>query len=180
MKENGFKKLIAILIAATVSALAFVLVGTLSDSTFLTAVAYAILAFCAAVYGPAAGALAGLVGGVFTLPGIDMTTLVNAGCSGLLGLAMGLLTRRYTLYDGVFSKHDAIGFNLWQGFSHLIVWGLVSPVLNWLIFSRPFADAFKSGVIMAAIYLAVTAIVGTLLLFIYAAVKPKKGSLKKK
>ena len=141
---------------------------------------YGLLAFIAAVYGPIAGLLAGLIGHFF----IDFSwgwgvwwSWVIA--SAFFGCVMGFLTRKYTLDDGIFSKRDAIGFNVSQVLCNLLAWAVIAPGLDILMYAEPANKVFIQGLVSALINILATGIVGTLLLFAYAAAKPKKGSLRK-
>ena len=141
---------------------------------------YGLLAFIAAVYGPIAGLLSGLIGHFF----IDFSfgwgvwwSWVIA--SAFFGCIMGFATRKFTLEDGEFSKHDAVGFNVAQVVSHLLAWAVIAPILDIVMYAEPANKVFIQGLTSAAINAVATAVVGTLLLFAYAAAKPKKGSLKK-
>ena len=118
---------------------------------------YGLLAFMAALFGPVAGMLIGLIGHAL----IDF----SAGwgiwwswviASAAFGALIGLVSRKLALADGVFTKKDAVRFNLFQIVSHILAWGLVGGIAN----------------------IVTTAVVGTLLCAAYAAAKPKKGSLK--
>ena len=140
---------------------------------------YGVLAFVAAVYGPIAGLLAGLIGHFF----IDFSfgwgvwwSWVIA--SAFFGCVMGIVTRKLTLEDGQFSKRDAIGFNVGQIIAHILAWVVIAPVLDIVIYAEAASKVFVQGLVGALINIIATAIVGTLLLFAYAAAKPKKGSLK--
>ena len=141
---------------------------------------YGLLAFIAAVYGPIAGLLSGLIGHFFIDFsygwGVWWSWVIS---SALFGLAMGFATRKYTLEDGQFSKRDAIGFNVAQVLCNLLAWAVVAPVLDIVMYAEPANKVFLQGLTSAAINALATAVVGTLLLFAYAAAKPKKGSLKK-
>ena len=96
---------------------------------------YGVLAFIAAVYGPLAGLLSGLIGHFF----IDFSwgwgvwwSWVIA--SAFFGFVMGLVTRKLTLEDGQFSKRDAIGFNLGQLVAHVLAWAVIHQdelMQNW-------------------------------------------------
>ena len=61
----------------------------------------------------------------------------------------------------------------------LLAWVLVAPVLDIVMYAEPANKVFLQGLVSAGINILATGIVGTLLLFAYAAAKPKKGSLKK-
>ena len=126
------------------------------------------------------GLLAGLIGHFFIDFswgwGVWWSWVIS---SALFGLAMGFATSKYTLDDGQFSKHDAIGFNVAQVLCNLLAWAVVAPGLDILMYAEPANKVFVQGLGSAAINAVATAVVGTLLLFAYAAAKPKKGSLKK-
>ena len=92
---------------------------------------------------------------------------------------MGFLTSNYTLEDGIFSKHDAIGFNIGQAVSHLLAWVVIAPVLDIVMYAEPANKVFIQGLMSSLINILATGVVGTLLLFAYAAAKPKKGSLRR-
>jgi energy-coupling factor transport system substrate-specific component len=141
---------------------------------------YGLLAFIAAVYGPVAGLLSGLIGHFFIDFsygwGVWWSWVIS---SALFGLAMGFATRKYTLEDGQFSKRDAVGFNVAQVLCNLLAWAVIAPLLDIVMYAEPANKVFIQGLGSAAINALATAVVGTLLLFAYAAAKPKKGSLKK-
>ena len=141
---------------------------------------YGLLAFIAAVYGPIAGLLSGLIGHFFIDFsygwGVWWSWVIS---SALFGLVMGFATRKFTLEDGQFSKRDAIGFNVAQVICNLLAWAVIAPVLDIVMYAEPANKVFVQGLGSAAINAVATAVVGTLLLFAYAAAKPKKGSLKK-
>ena len=140
---------------------------------------YGLLAFIAAVYGPIAGLLSGLIGHFFIDFsygwGVWWSWVIS---SALFGLAMGFATGKYTLEDGQFSKRDAIGFNVAQVLCNLLAWAVIAPVLDIVMYAEPANKVFLQGLTGALINALATAVVGTLLLFAYAAAKPKKGSLK--
>lgn len=140
---------------------------------------YGLLAFMAAIYGPLAGALIGLIGHTlidFSYGwGIWWSWVIASGCFGLL---IGLVSKRVKLADGEFAKKDALTFNLYQVVGHVIAWGLIAPVLDIVIYAEPANKVFVQGLVGGISNIVTTAIVGTLLCVAYAAAKPKKGSLK--
>ena len=140
---------------------------------------YGLLAFMAALFGPVAGALIGLIGHAlidFSYGwGIWWSWVI---ASGVFGVLVGLVSRRLSLADGVFGKKDTLVFNLFQIVSHIIAWGLVAPVLDILMYAEPANKVFLQGLVGGASNIVTTAVIGTLLCVAYAASKPKKGSLK--
>ncbi len=181
MKNFSVKTIVATGIGA---ALFFVLGRFVAIPSFVPntnfSIQYGLLAFIAAVYGPVAGLLAGLIGH-FLIDfswgwGVWWSWVI---ASAFFGCVTGFLTRKYTLEDGEFSKRDAIGFNVGQLVTHLLAWVVVAPALDIVMYKEPANKVFVQGLMSSAINIIATGIVGTLLLFAYAAAKPKKGSLKK-
>ena len=141
---------------------------------------YGLLAFIAAVYGPVAGLLSGLIGH-FLIDfsygwGVWWSWVI---ASSFFGCAIGFLTRKYTLEDGEFSKHDAVGFNVGQAVAHLLAWVLVAPVLDIVMYAEPANKVFIQGLAASCANIVTTAIIGTILCIAYAKTKPQAGSLNK-
>jgi len=142
-------------------------------------VQYGVLAFVAAVFGPVAGVLAGLIGHFF----IDFSygwgvwwSWVIA--SAFFGFALGFVAKKIKVDEGEFSVKDVIIFNVGQVIAHLIAWVVVAPVLDIVMYAEPANKVFVQGLVSAAINIIATAIIGTLLLFAYSKAIPKSGSLK--
>ena len=139
---------------------------------------YGVLAFIAAVFGPIVGLLTGLIGHFF----IDLSwgdpwwSWIIA--SALFGLIMGFFRKALKVEEGGFTKKGIIVFNGAQVIAHLIAWVGIAPVLDILIYAEPADKVFTQGAMAAGANIVTTAIVGTLLLIVYAAAIPKKGSLK--
>ncbi len=140
---------------------------------------YGLLAFMAALFGPIAGCLIGFIGHAlidFSYGwGIWWSWVIASACFGTL---IGLVSRKLSLADGIFTNKDALRFNLFQVLSHIIAWGLVAPVLDIVIYAEPANKVFLQGLVGGISNIVTTAIVGTLLCMAYAAARPKKGSLK--
>ncbi len=143
-------------------------------------VQYGLLAFMAALFGPIAGFLIGLIGHFL----IDLSwgwgiwwSWVIA--SALFGFLMGLLGNRTRLAFGQFGWKGALNFNIAQVIGHIGAWIVIAPVLDILIYSEPASKVFLQGAVAAASNIVTTAIIGTLLCFAWAKAIPDKGSLKK-
>ena len=139
---------------------------------------YGVLAFVAAVYGPIAGLLAGLIGHFF----IDFSfgwgvwwSWVIA--SAFFGCVMGIVTRKLTLEDGQFSKRDAIGFNMGQIIAHILAWVVIAPVLDIVVYGEPAHLVFTQGAVAALSNAVSMGVIGTLLLFLYSKTRSGKGTL---
>ena len=140
---------------------------------------YGLLAFMAALFGPLAGLLIGLIGHAL----IDFSygwgvwwSWVIA--SGVFGLLVGLMSKKIGLCNGEFGKKGVIWFNVTQVVAHLICWGAIAPALDVLIYNEPTEKLIAQGLVAGVGNIVITAIVGSLLCFAYVAAKPKKGSLK--
>lgn len=143
-------------------------------------VQYGLLGFIAAVFGPIAGLLAGLIGHFF----IDFSfgwgvwwswVIASAICGGIIGL--GCL--KLKIDEGEFGGKGIVWFNLVQAVAHLISWVVIAPILDILMYGEPANKVFIQGLVSAGVNIVTTAIVGTLLCFAFSKTIPKKGSLKK-
>jgi energy-coupling factor transport system substrate-specific component len=140
---------------------------------------YGLLAFMAALFGPVAGLLIGLIGHAlidFSYGwGIWWSWVI---ASAVFGCLMGLLARKVRLADGEFSKKDFLGFLLAVVIGHAAAWFVIAPVLDIVMYAEPVNKVFVQGLVAGLANIVTTAIVGGLLCAAYAAAKPKKGSLK--
>ena len=180
MKRSPVRTIVAIGIGA---ALFFVLGRFVSipspvPNTNIT-LQYGLLAFMAALFGPIAGVLIGLIGHAL----IDFSygwgiwwswVIASAAFGGLVGF----VAKRLHIADGEFGKKDILTFNIFQIVSHVISWGLIAPVLDIVMYAEPANKVFLQGLVGGVANIVTTAVVGTLLCLAYASAKPKKGSLK--
>lgn len=139
---------------------------------------YGVLAFIAAVFGPIAGLLSGLIGHFF----IDFSFGWGVWWSWVIastffGCAMGFLAKKLKIDEGEFDIKGMIIFNVGQVVAHLLAWVLVAPVLDILMYQEPANKVFVQGLTSAGINILATAVVGTILCFAYAKAIPTKGSL---
>ena len=180
MKQFSVKTVVAIGIGA---ALFFVLGRFVSIPSGIPdtniSIQYGVLAFIAAVFGPIAGFLAGIIGHFF----IDFSfgwgiwwSWVIA--SSIFGCIMGLATMKIDIDNGEFALKEIIIFNVSQIVAHLISWVGIAPCLDILMYKEPANKVFIQGLTSAGINILATAVVGTLLCVAYAAARPKKDSLR--
>ncbi len=157
----------------------FIAIPSPVPNTSIT-IQYGVLAFMAAVFGPIAGALIGLIGHALIDAswgwGIWWSWVI---ASAIFGCLMGFGTRKMELADGVCGKKELIRFNLTQVVCHIICWGVVAPILDILIYNEPVEKLFTQGLVAGIGNAVTTAIIGTLLCLAYAKAKPQKGSLEK-
>lgn len=178
MKKNGFsvKTVVAIGIGAAVFVILgrFVSIPTGVANTSIETT-YPFLALMASLYGPVAGFLIGLIGHTIkdaTAYGSPWWSWVI--CSGIIGLIFGLVGSRFDLKHGEFKLKQILSFNLVQVVANYLVWALVAPSLDILIYSEPANKVYLQGIVSATANAISVAILGTLLLKAYAATRTKK------
>jgi len=139
----------------------------------------AVLSFFAAVFGPIAGFLIGFIGHTLTDLtwgwGIWWSWVI---CSGLFGLAVGFFWNLYKIEEGGFGIKQCLLFNCIQIASNLVVWALIAPTLDILIYAEPANKVFAQGITAAIGNIVVVLILGSLLAFGYSKTRTKAGSLK--
>lgn len=179
MKKFSVKTIVAIGIGAALFFVLgrFVAIPSGVPNTNIS-IQYGALAFIAAVFGPVAGLLAGLIGHFF----IDFSwgwgvwwSWVIA--SALFGGALGFVTKFIKIDEGEFGKKEIIIFNVAQVIAHVVAWVVVAPVLDIVMYGEPANKVFLQGLVSAGLNIVATAVVGTILCFAYAKAIPKKGSL---
>ena len=180
MRKFTVKTIVAIAIGAALFFVLgrFVAIPSPVPNTNIS-IQYGLLAFIAAVFGPLAGALAGLIGHFF----IDFSFGWGVWWSWVIasaafGCLMGIFSSKLKVDEGEFGVKGIITFNVAQAISHLLSWVGVAPCLDILMFQEPVNKVFLQGVTGAIINIITTAIVGTLLCIAYSKTIPKKGSLK--
>ena len=139
----------------------------------------AVLAFFAAVFGPAAGFAIGFIGhalGDALFYGSVWWSWVVP--DGVFGLLVGLFAKRYAIEEGGFGGKQLTLFNAVQVVANALAWILVAPLLDILIYKEPANKVFAQGVTAAVTNLAIVAVLGSLLAFGYSKVKTRSGSLK--
>ena len=179
---NYFKFSVKQLVATVAgAALFFLLARFLSfptpfyPDTYL-ALQYAVIGAFAAVFGPIAGLLIGLIGHALT----DFTSFGWGGiwwswvvASAVTGLLSGFLLKPGRVSAGYFSKVDALRFILGSLVIHAICWCVIAPGLDILIYSEPADRVFQQGIITGIGNFIVTAIIGALILLGYASTRVK-------
>ena len=142
---------------------------------------YAVLAFFAVLFGPIAGLLIGLIGHILTDLawgyGLWWSWIV---VSAIVGLGFGLIMKGVKVDEGAFDNAKAVvRFIVFGVIIHLVCWGAIAPALDILIYAEPADKVFVQGLIAGVSNAVTTAVIGTLLLFIYSKTRTRTGSLKK-
>jgi energy-coupling factor transport system substrate-specific component len=173
------------LVATAIGAALFFVLGrfasfTVFANTYIT-FQYAILCFLAVVYGPIAGALIGLIGHAlidFTSYGPWWSWIIASSVVGIVVGCIALL-KKIDVEGGKFGIAEIIWFNVAQIVANVIAWGGIAPSLDILIYSEPVEKIYTQGLIASIGNIVTTAVLGTILLFLYSKLRPAKGSLTK-
>ena len=141
---------------------------------------YAILGMLAAMYGPVAGGLIGLIGHTLidlSWGGSPWWSWVIA--SALVGVIVGLAAKKLALNEGDFGKKKVALFAGFNVLANVIAWIVVAPSLDVLIYAEPIEKVYAQGVFAAIANSLTAVIVGALLVAAYCKTIAKKGSLDK-
>ena len=135
---------------------------------------YGLLAFLAVTWGPLTGSLSGLLGHIL----IDLSygelcwswILATAAFGGL----MGVLSKVLNLKNAGRDRESLVRFNLCQVAVHVVCWAGVAPVLEILFYSENMDKIFEQGLTAGISNAVTTAIVGSALLALNAALRRSK------
>ncbi len=141
---------------------------------------YGLLSTMAAIFGPIAGLLIGLIGHA-----LKDTFMYGSAwwswviCSSLVGFLIGLFFRRFGVEDGKFGVKQAVLYNAVQIGANAIAWFLAAPTLDIVIYGEPANKVFTQGLVAGSVNMVVMLVLGTALLFGYSATRQKASSLTK-
>ncbi|USS88562.1 ECF-type riboflavin transporter substrate-binding protein [Fructilactobacillus hinvesii] len=181
MKSLSVKKVVAIGIGAAIFVILdrFASIPTGFPNTNL-ATTYAFLALFALIYGPVVGFSVGFIGHAlndFMMFGNPWWSWVL--CSALFGLVIGYFGKYFKVRDGIFSGKDMLWFNLLQIVTNYLLWALVAPTLDILIYSEPASKVYVQGLLSGTLDSISVGVLGTILIKAYAATRVRKDSLRK-
>lgn len=142
--------------------------------------AYGVAAFFGALFGP-------LCGGLVAFVGHALTDFISYGspwwswviASGAAGAIAGVSYFMLDIEEGKFEVSDMVKFNVIQAIAHAIAWIVVAPVLDIVMYAEPVNVVFLQGAWAFAGNVITTAVVGTLLLKVYASTRVGKSTLNK-
>lgn len=141
---------------------------------------YGLLSMMAAIFGPLAGLLIGLIGHA-----LKDTFMYGSAwwswviCSALVGFLIGLFVKKFGVEDGKFGIKQAVLFNVVQIVSNAICWFGLAPTLDILIYGEPANKVYTQGLVAGTVNMIVMLVLGTALLFGYSATRQKASSLTK-
>ena len=140
----------------------------------------AVLTFFSAVFGPIVGGAIGLIGhalGDAIFYGSIYWSWVFP--DALFGILMGVFAAKFAIKDGGFDGKAIALFNVVQVIANALVWILLAPVLDILIYAEPAKKVFTQGILAFIGNIIVAAVLGTLLAFAYSKIGAKSSSLSK-
>lgn len=137
---------------------------------------YAFLAMIAMIYGPTVGFIGHFL---LDLMMYGQTWWNWNFAAGFLGFFIGLYALRVNIDQGEFSAKEMVIFNVVQVVANAIVWFLLGAVGNMVLNSEPAAKVFAQAGLITLMDGLTIAVLGTILLKLYAGSRVKKGSLHK-
>ncbi|MGL5766003.1 MAG: ECF-type riboflavin transporter substrate-binding protein [Sarcina sp.] len=180
MLENNFsvKKIVAIGIGSAV----FMILGrfaALPSGIPNTEIAtcYAFLALMAVIYGAFPAFAIGFIGHTLKDLTYGSPWFSWIIASAVVGLTIGLCKKKINLSEGVFGKKEIIIYNIYQIIANVLAWGMVAPILDFLIYKEPIKKVYLQAVVAGASNIVTCGILGTILLYTYAKTRVKQGSL---
>ena len=178
MFKNKFTFSINHIIAITIGAPTFFLLDRffsipLLDGASLT-LAYAALGLFAIAYGPIVGLLIGLIGHIL----VDITLLLGLSWSWIItsatvGVAYGFLLDPKMIKKSGFGSANVVRFIIGGLIIHMVLWGIIAPLLDVIFYSLPVNRSFAQGIVAGACNFALTSVVGTAFIFAYTKTRTK-------
>ncbi len=142
-------------------------------------VSYPFLALLGIIFGPVVAGVSGLIGHILTdmtYGGIWWSWVVSTAIAGVL---YGFLGKQIAIAKKGFGGKEIIIFIVGVIVINYIVWGLIAPLGDILIYAEPASKVFTQGLVSGTSNGVSTAIIGVILLKVYASAQVKKGSLRK-
>ena len=130
---------------------------------------YAAVAFFAVIFGPVCGLLVGITGYILAALSLgDGILWSSVIATATVGLLTGFLFKPGKIDEEEFDGMDVVRFIVGSLVVGIISWGVVKPVGGILFYSRPFNEILQQGLIMGASNFVITALLGSLLIFVYS------------
>jgi energy-coupling factor transport system substrate-specific component len=138
----------------------------------------AILAVFAAVFGPIAGFLIGLIGHTLTDLSYESVWWSWIFSSALFGLAIGIFWKSYKAREGEFGIKQFFIFTGIQVAANVLAYVYIARTLTLLFYNEPFGNESIQGFIAAGLNVAVVLIIGSPLVFCYSKMRIRLNSKK--
>jgi energy-coupling factor transport system substrate-specific component len=127
-----------------------------------------ILTVFAAIFGPIAGLLIGLISHILVDLTRDNISISWIAADALYGLSIGIFWKFYFTNEGKFGVKQAIFFNGIQIIANVFAWIAVAPTLDVFIKQESANVAYLQGLVAGLLNAAAVLILGTIILFYYA------------
>lgn len=140
----------------------------------------AILAFFSVIFGPMVGFLIGLFGHALADAiqwGSIWWSWVFA--EAIFGLIIGLVFKNFNIEEEKFLLKQSVKFNVVQFISNLLIWSIIAPVLDILIYAEPVNKVFLQGIASTIVNTITVCIISTVLLKLYSQKKNLPSNLTK-
>lgn len=140
--------------------------------------AYGILVLISVLYGPALGTSAAFIGHYLSDTLMESVWLSWILCSALLAGVFTISVSKKRLNQGIFTRNDAIRFNVIQVAGNLVIWGLLAPTLDVFMYSEATSKVFTQGWAAGLANALTVGLVGSLLIMIYVSYVNKQKNKK--
>ncbi|MGT2906222.1 ECF-type riboflavin transporter substrate-binding protein [Streptococcus dentiloxodontae] len=180
MNNNSIKTVVATGIGAAL----FIIIGMFVNIPIFgntsIQLQYAVQALFSAIYGPIAGFFIGFIGHALK-DGIQYGSISWAWVlgSGVIGLVIGLLRKKFDISKGSFSLSHVIWFNIAQILALLIAYGIITPLGDKLQYAQAWSYLYAQSAVAGLANALTIGFGGTILLAVYAKSRTQSGSLSK-
>ena len=140
---------------------------------------YGVGSFFAAMFGPIAGFLIGVIGHAITDATYGAPWWSWVISSGVALFITGLSFAKLRVDEGRFTIKDCITFNIFQILGNALAWIVVAPILDIVIYSEPANLVFTQGAVAALWDIISMGVIGSILLFLYSKTRSGQGTLTK-
>ncbi len=138
---------------------------------------YGVGSFFAAMFGPVAGFLIGIIGHAISDASYGAPWWSWVIASGVALFIAGLAYPHLKVDEGRFSFKDCLTFNLFQIIGNIVAWVIIAPVLDIVIYHEPVNLVFTQGAVAALCDAISMGVIGSILLFLYSKTRSGKGTL---
>ena len=138
---------------------------------------YGVGSFFAALFGPIAGFLIGVIGHAITDATYGAPWWSWVISSGVALFITGLAYPRLKVDEGRFTLKDCITFNIFQVIGNAVAWIVGAPLLDIIIYKEPANLVFTQGMVAGLCDAISMGVIGSILLMLYSKTRSGKGTL---